>query len=176
MPADRHLWGRRTVLTGAALVGLVGAGAALAGCTSDDAGGPRPDGPDEPDPDLALAEAVRTDKRELLARYDAVAARFGNLAGRLAPLRADHEAHLLALTAAAPAGGFDATPSPTPGQDAVGDNRGRALSALARVETAAADRRVGQCVSAQDLSLARLIASIGGCEAAHATILIEESA
>jgi hypothetical protein len=42
---------------------------------------------------------------------------------------------------------------------------------LARAELSSANRRIGQCERARDRQLARLLASIGGCEAAHTAVL-----
>lgn len=157
---------RRTVL-----LGLAGAAAlaTVTSCTSDDS--PDGSGPSAaPDPDLALAAAVLADKLALVALYEATISRFGGQVGRLAPLREDHSAHAQALAGfAGPTTTPPAGPSPT--ASTVPADRDRALSALAGAETAAAGRRIGQCETARNTELARLIAAIGGCEAAHAAVL-----
>lgn len=80
---------RRSVLTGS--VGLLG----LTAC-SGPALRPRPA---TIDPDLALTAAAVARERALLAAYDAAATATPDAAARLAPLRADHVAHLAALGA-----------------------------------------------------------------------------
>lgn len=159
---------RRTIL-----LGLVGAAVlvTVTGCTSDEPPAGSGSGPGAaPDPDLALAATAVADKLTLVALYEASIARFGGLGGRLASLREDHSAHAQALaTFAAPAPAESASPSPP--APAVPDDRDRALMALAGAETAAAGRRIGQCEAAGNPELARLIAAIGGSEAAHAAVL-----
>lgn len=145
------------------------------GCTSGDDG---PDAPGangrEPDPDLeVLARAIR-DKQGLLDSYAATTARHAQLTERLAPMRADHEAHLAVLTGfrpdlPAPAAAPTASASPT--GPAVAVDRAQAVEDLAAAERTAANRRIGQCETARDPELARLLASIGGCEAAHTALL-----
>jgi hypothetical protein len=153
---------------------MLAAGASLVtGCGADHDRGPtRPSPTPAPDPDLALIRKVIEDKRALLARYAATVDRFPGLTGRLAPFRADHVGHLAALDAP-PDPGPTASPSatPTPEVPAVPAERRGAARALAKAEQAAADRRVGHCVDARDRDLARLLAAIGGCEAAHGLLL-----
>ena len=162
---------RRTVL-GAIL--LTGAGLATGAC-----GDKRDPGPNEPsptptpDPDAALVATIIEDKRALLARYAATVERFPGLSGRLAPLRADHLGHLSALNAP-PEQTASPTPAATPSAGpvpAVPADRRAAARALAKAEQAAAGRRVPQCVEARDSDLGLLIASIGGSEAAHGSVL-----
>lgn len=103
----------------------------------------------------------------MLLAYDTAAAAHPDLASVLAPLRADHAAHLQGLLPSAvtsPAAIASSNPvasiSPS---DAV-------LVDLATLERAAAAARLTD-VAATGGSLARLLASIGGCEAAHAALL-----
>lgn len=142
----------------------------LTGCTDDDdPNSPGAQAP--PDPDLALVAAVSADKDALITAYAATANRFPGAAGRLRPLREDHEAHadaLLRFGSTGPSPDPSATPSAGP---VVPADRTRALAALADLETAAAGRRIGQCENARNPDLARLIAALGGCEAAHAAAL-----
>lgn len=148
------------------------------GCTGDE--GPDSPGADggEPDPDLDLLARAIGEKQALLDDYAAATARHAQLTDRLAPMRADHEAHLAALTgfrpdvpapAAAPSAAPSASASPT--APAVADDRARAVEDLAAAEQRAANRRIGQCGTARDPKLARLLASIGGSEAAHTAVL-----
>ncbi len=143
-------------------------------------------------PAQTIAARVADDERELIAAYDAAIAAQPELQSTLAPLRADHAAHLVGLTPGAattptsstPTG---ATPTVTP---SVGDlpaaasssggsptqsRRAELLTTLAARERSTAAARVDDVMSAQDGSLARLLASIGGCEAAHAALLTAAS-
>ena len=153
------------------------------GCTSGDDG---PDSPGadggEPDPDLELLARAIREKQALLDDYAAATARHAQLTERLAPMRADHEAHLAALTgfrpdvpapAAVPSPVLSAGPSASasPTGPTVASDRARAVEDLAAAEQRAANRRIGQCGTARDPKLARLLASIGGCEAAHTAVL-----
>jgi hypothetical protein len=153
--------------------------AGLAGCTSHDNGAKAPgaDGA-EADPDLALLAQSIADKQDLLAAYAATLDSHSPLASLLGPLQLDHGAHLGALRRiqAQKAGGPElSTPGPSASASPTGPlvpaKTDAAVEALAAVESAAAGRRIGQCRSARDADLARLLASIGGCEAAHAAVL-----
>ena len=134
---------------------------------------------------MAVAE------QELLAAYDAVTVAHPELADRLAPFRADHVAHLHGLDAgsytldggATDAWHFEHRPFERRGfEPAAGRHRRRErpptsppastaiLRQLADLERAAAQARVNDVVTTSG-SLARFVASIGGCEAAHAALL-----
>lgn len=166
---------RRDVLRGFAGITVA---AVLTGCSRKHGNSPGAAGPAAgPDPDLALLATVIADKSELIAAYDAAVARFPQLEDRVRPLRADHTAHLAALTgfrpdvpAATPTVPAAATPSAPPPAAGKGAQNA-AVEDLATAELAAAGRRVGQCRAAADPKLARLLASIGGCEAAHTALL-----
>jgi len=141
----------------------------------------------------ALAARVADDERQLIAAYDAAIAAQPELTPMLEPLRANHAAHLVALvpgsaTSSASPRPTSATPTPSAGSaagnssGATGNSSGAAgspaqspraqtLAGLAARERAAAAARVDGLMSADDGSLARLLASIGGCEAAHAALL-----
>jgi hypothetical protein len=138
-------------------------------------------------PAQALAKLVADDERALIAAYDAAIEATPELESVLAPLRADHAAHLVGLTPGAPTtqggsvAGTSATPTPTPSAVAgsaaasppnspAQSLRAQTLTALAAKERAAAAARVDDLMSAEG-SLARLLASIGGCEASHASLL-----
>jgi hypothetical protein len=139
--------------------------------------------------DQLLAGRVAIAEEALLAAYDAAADAHPELAGRLASFRADHAAHLHGLvpgatppapasTAPSSAAPSTAAPSSIPPS---GTNSANApvssppastaiLRQLADLERSAAAARVNDVMSTTG-SLARLIASIGGCEAAHAALL-----
>jgi hypothetical protein len=130
-------------------------------------------------PDQLVAQRVAAAEQTLLAAYDAVTAAHPELTGRLAPFRADHAAHLQGLVPGA-------TPSTTPSNTAPASGPPSSIAvgppvssppastailhSLADLERAAAAARLGD-VATTSGSLARLIASIGGCEAAHAVLL-----
>lgn len=165
---------RRAVLRGT--IGLA-AFVLVSGCTSDDDGGSgAPGGKDAPNPDIALVTKAVADKEDLLAAYEATLTQFAQLSDRLKPLREDHAAHLAALTTELDKlGGRAEQPGPSasasPTGPSVPGSRDQAVEALATAELAAAGRRVGQCRDAKSPELARLLASIGGCEAAHTAVL-----
>jgi hypothetical protein len=149
----------------------------LAGCLPDE------DEPDRPDPDLLLRARVAEEVRGLAAQYAAVIARFPAAADELATLAAEHEEHARALLprrvartltptaspTASATGSGSASPSSTP-VPAVAPTLRRARADLADAETAAARRRTRQTLRAKP-GTARLLASIAGCEAAHAALL-----
>jgi hypothetical protein len=152
--------------TAATAVGLAGVG----GCSAD--GRPLGLGPPRIEPDTALRAAVVEAKRKLLEAYDATARRHPGLRKLLAPLHADHAAHLDVLGAHAPGPTTAATPAPSASSaPTVPVSARAALRALAGLESAAAAQRVRDSVAADSPELARLLAAIGGCEAVHATLL-----
>lgn len=135
------------------------------------------------------AEAIRdravAASRHLVALYAATVAQHPQLRARLAPLAAEHQAHLEALTGEpaaqqlplptheaqatlTPAPG-EPTPSTTP-QATVPRSPTAALAALAGAERAAADGRLRDLPAAPP-ELARLLASIAACQAVHAELL-----
>jgi hypothetical protein len=131
--------------------------------------------------DQLVAQRVALAEQALLGAYDAVTVAHPELAGRLAPFRADHVAHLRGLvpgatpsttappntahSSSAPSSSAPASPplSSPPASTAI-------LRQLADLERNAAAARLGDVVTTSG-SLARLVASIGGCEAAHAALL-----
>jgi hypothetical protein len=118
--------------------------------------------------DPVVARAAAAEKALLLA-YDTAALAHPELTSVLAPLRADHAAHLQGLlpeAVASPPATASASSNPlasTSPSDLV-------MAQLATLERAAAAARLTD-VAATGGSLARLLASIGGCEAAHAALL-----
>jgi hypothetical protein len=143
-----------------------------------------------------LAARVAAAEQALLAAYDAVVVVHPELAGRLAPFRADHAAHLGGLVpgatpstgvtlSTAPSNTTSSSTSPSSAAPLNAVPAGTAsanaplssppastaiLRQLAELERSAAAARVDDVVTTSG-SLARLIASIGGCEAAHAALL-----
>lgn len=145
---------------------------ALTGCLPADTAGPS-----RPDPDLRLRRRVAREVRRLAAGYAAVIAAFPATATQLGPLAAEHQSHVAALegparspgAAGSPTGPRSASPSPTPAPN-LPATRVQAVAWLATQERAAATRRAAECLEAGP-DLARLLASIGACEAVHAALL-----
>lgn len=133
---------RRAVLAGAG-------GLLLTACTGRRTPAARP----TPDPDVALRAAAVARERALLAAYDAHLAATPALAARLAPLRADHLAHLQAL-------GAGPVPGPAPAP----------LPVLADLERRTAEGHAQDCVTASR-RLAPVLASLSACEASHLVVL-----
>lgn len=148
-------------------------------------------------PDELLAQRVAAAEQALLAAYDTATSDQPELAAQLAPFRADHAAHLHALVPGAtsppvpspavsspavssvPPASVSATPSVNPSRSGSPSPSISISSApppnpiligLAALERAAAAARVDDLATTTG-SLARLLASIGGCEAAHAALL-----
>jgi hypothetical protein len=168
---------RRQVLAGAAVAVVTGS---VAGCLPDAL--TDDDEPDEPDPDLLLRARVAAEVRALAAQYAAVITRFPAAAEELEGLAAEHEEHARALLprrvartltpTASPTGTASTSPTPTP-VPTVAPTLREARADLAAAETAASRRRTRQTLRARPES-ARLLASIAGCEAAHAALLRDE--
>ena len=131
----------------------------------------------------SVAARVADAERDLLTAYDAAIGAHPELAPKLSPLRAEHAAHLVGVTPSAstatPTPSPSATPNVTagsataaPAQPPASQQSAAAgvLAGLAALERGAAAARLAD-LGATSGSLARLIASIGGCEAAHAALL-----
>lgn len=153
MPVRPRSPSRRAVLTAGA------AAAALTACGT--AGHPPPVTPPAEDPDRVLL-------RELIAEKERTVALYATLidagAAKLVPFRDRHQAHLTELRRRSPDAGklpTTATPSPSPKVS---------LTRLRDVERRAAALRPRQ-IAEVSAPLAQLVASIGACEAAHATAL-----
>lgn len=158
---------RRLLHAGA--VALLGLGT---GCRASGPAPPRPAG----DPDVALRARIGAQEGRLIAAYDATMVRYPKLRAALAPVRADHAAHLVAVSDRPSAGGSATAPSPTGSPDGtakpwpVPSSAERAVRALVAAERGAAAARAADCRGAE-LDLAGLVASIGGSAAAHAAVL-----
>ncbi|GAA3376320.1 hypothetical protein GCM10020367_47550 [Streptomyces sannanensis] len=176
---------RRALLT-------TGAGTAavlLTGCAAED-GRPGGDGTHATDAETELRRRSATTSRELLSRYDAVIARHTALTARLAPLRAEVDAHVTALSpagtaassspaAAATAADPKGTPRPSGTSDPnttarrnVPADPAVALRELAAAERRTADAHAATLGGAPD-EFARLLASVAAAAAAHAYLLTE---
>lgn len=163
---------RRAVLVGGGLL-------ALGACTTGGRPVPRP----TPRPDDLLRAEVTSAVRALADLYAATLVVHPTLAARLGPLAAEHRSHLDALLDGAPrptpstssgtaaTGASPSTATPSTGPSAVPRTPAAAVSRLAAAERRAAGERVGQAVRATAPELARLVAAVGACEAAHAALL-----
>jgi len=181
-PPGEILPGRRQVLRTVAVAAAAAATTTvLAGCLPGD------DEPEPPDPELLLRARVADEVRALAGRYAATVERFPGARAELATLGAEHEEHARALlprhaarALASATAGATATesrstspgpaPSPTP---AVPSTLPAARAELAEAEGAASRRRLGQLrrMPGGSPELARLLASVAACEAAHAALL-----
>jgi len=159
-----------------AVLGALAASAAglLAGCRAGP--GPGPDAgptPTRPSPPPDPQAADLAAERRLLAAYDATVRRHPTLRPRLAPLRADHAAHVAALEAIL---GLTPSPVPTGGTaptvpaPAVPGTPAGALAALRAAERGAAAARTAACLTAA-ADRAPVLASIAACEATHEVLL-----
>jgi hypothetical protein len=125
--------------------------------------------PSQRDIDRSLLRGVRATTSALRDRYTATAARYPDLAPQLAPLIADHTAHLRAL----PAGRGGSTPAAaSPAAPQVPGPAPAALAGLADAESAAAAARITDALRASP-PIARVLASIGGSAASHSAVLAE---
>ncbi|TML31994.1 MAG: hypothetical protein E6G35_03160 [Actinobacteria bacterium] len=148
----------------AVLASAVGAGAGLvvSGCWGR--GAPAPPKPNPLAPALAGALA-------LVDRYQATVAAYPDLAERLQPLLADHQAHVDALRRAM------GTPSPTASPSAggsaapgVADDPAAAVVALRAAEQAGQADASTACLAAA-AEHAALLGSIAACRATHVEVL-----
>lgn len=168
----------------ALVLGLSTALVASAGCSSPSVADPDPSDRLSIDPDVAIREAAAQAERGLLAAYTATATRHPDLAARLAASAAHHAEHLAALagatatpeatstTTSAALATATATPTPrdTGAAAAIPDDPLAAIAALAVAEREAAANRLDDLEGASP-ALARLLASVGAAEAAHAALL-----
>jgi hypothetical protein len=168
---------RRRVLSAAA-----GLGATLlvtSACSSQSSADRQPTATPSIGPDVGIREGAAEAERALLAAYAATIARHPELTERLAAPSAHHEEHLSALSPLSP----PATPTPTvsapassPAAGGAGVSSGvpddplAAVAALATAERVAAGRQL-EYLGAASPGLARLLASVGAAEAAHAAVL-----
>ncbi|GAA3811165.1 hypothetical protein GCM10022226_34550 [Sphaerisporangium flaviroseum] len=162
---------RRAVLRGTA-AGAVAA--AVAGCSPTET--PPPVAPKPPDRETVLLTKVIADKEQMVALYRQAGHAEARLAAVLRPFQQRHEAHLAELRRRLPSGPPPTTASPAPSAPASSPptvakvSVGR-LRDLERRAAATRPRQIGDVSPA----LAQLLASIGACEAAHATALARAS-
>lgn len=148
----RHL-SRRVLLAGGA--------AALTACSSS--GPPQPSAPAPDSPETRLLKELIAEKERTVALYSSLIA---GGAQKLVPFRDRHQAHLNELRKHVPA---SASPSAPASPSATATPKA-SLSRLRDLERKAAALRTRQLAGVSP-GMAQLIASIGACEAAHATAL-----
>jgi hypothetical protein len=174
---------RRDLVRGALWAGTLIAGTGLVtACDGPDSGSSESPTPTpKPDPDLPVVTAAVARTRALIDRYTATTAEHAGL--QLDAYVARHRAHLKALSdgsagpkpSPAPTSTGSPTPTPTATGAAVPGTPGAAVAELISLENAAAAERAKGLVRARSPELARLLASIGACEAVHALTLPEVS-
>ncbi|WP_254645977.1 hypothetical protein [Streptomyces malaysiensis] len=162
---------RRSLLLGGGVLGVV---ALLSGCSDDSE--PRRDAAGEEAVALLRARGAR-DSTALLARYDATVDTHPALQKRLAPLREETARHAAVFTAKGRSASPSATASRSPSAGGrrvpeVPKDEKRALSALAQAERQIADTRTAALATAPP-ELARLLASVAACGAAHVYLLTQ---
>lgn len=116
-----------------------------------------------------LLHAV-TDELNLIWIYNKVAASYSSLAPALAPLRAEHEAHLARLRARIIEPPGDRVPDTVTARPALGTTEGSVLTQLRSAEQAAVRTLMGRLPGASP-SLAQLYASIAASESTHVSVL-----
>ena len=116
-----------------------------------------------------LLHAV-TAELNLIWIYNKTMAEYSGLGSALAPLLAEHQAHLARLRARVTEPPGKKTPSAATVRPAVAGTSAGALSQLKDAEQAAVAAQLGRMVGAAP-SLAQLYASIATSEATHATVL-----
>ncbi|MBP8538310.1 hypothetical protein GWI24_35685 [Streptomyces sp. MK37H] len=162
---------RRSLLLGG---GALGAVALLSGCSDDP--GSRREADGGADVALLRARGAR-DSTALLARYDATVDAHPALAERLAPLREETARHVAVFTAKGRSPSPSATVSRSPSAGGrrmpkVPEDEKQALSALVQAERQTADTRTAALATAPP-ELARLLASVAACGAAHVYLLTQ---
>lgn len=166
-PSRRHI-----LQIGVALVAALVAGA----CTDGErpqarpelptrTGDPLPSADPSVDSDDRLRAGAADRERHLLDLHAATLRRHPGLADQLVPLTEHHAAHLSAL---------DLSARRRPRRRArVATRPGAALRDVSAAERLAAKADIAACARARSPDLARLLASIAGCEAAHGVLLGE---
>lgn len=151
---------RRAVLGGAA--GL----ACLAGCQGT---APRDL---SPGPEVAVLLGAIADEERLISLYEQVTTAYSGLSSAFTDALRDHREHLEVLRRhyVPGTGGATATPPVSATPFAPPSSAAGAVSVLRAAEKEAATARVADMAGAP-AGLAQLLASIGACEAGHATAL-----
>ncbi|WP_232835499.1 hypothetical protein [Actinocorallia populi] len=151
---------RRAVLGGAA--GLV----CLAGCAE-----PAPRDL-TPGPEVAVLLGAIADEERLISLYEQVTTAYSGLSSAFTDALRDHREHLAVLRRhyVPGTGGATATPAVSGTAFTPPSSAAEAVPAVRAAEKAAAAARIAD-MAAAPAGLAQLLASIGACEAGHATAL-----
>ena len=121
----------------------------------------------------ALLHAV-TAEQNLIWIYDKVMSAYSGLAATLAPLRAEHAAHLAQLRARVVEPPGKQVPGTVTARPPVAATQAAALAQLRAAEQAAVNAQMGRLATAPG-SLAQLYASIAACESTHVSVLSARS-
>jgi hypothetical protein len=116
-----------------------------------------------------LLRAV-TAEQDLIWIYAKVMSAYSGLAATLAPLRAEHAAHLGQLRARVIEPPGKQAPATVPERPAVAATPAAALAQLRAAEQAAVTAQMNR-LAAAPASLAQLYASIAACESTHVSVL-----
>jgi hypothetical protein len=116
-----------------------------------------------------LLHAV-TAEQNMIWIYATVMSAYSGLAATLAPLRAEHEAHLAKLRARVVEPPGKQAPATVPERPAVAATQAGALAQLRAAEQAAVTAQMNR-LAAAPASLAQLYASIAACESTHVSVL-----
>jgi hypothetical protein len=116
-----------------------------------------------------LLHAV-TAEQNLIWIYNKAMAEYSSLAPTLAPLRAEHEAHLAQLSARVIEPSGKPVPSAVTAKPAIGASQAAALAQLRAAEQTAVETLMSR-LSGASPSLAQLYASIAASEATHVSVL-----
>ena len=111
-----------------------------------------------------------TAEQQLIWVYAKVTAAYSALAGTLAPLRAEHEAHLAQLRARVVEPPGRQAQAAVTARPRIAGTQAAALAQLRAAEQAAVTAQMDR-LAAAPASLAQLYASIAACESTHASVL-----
>jgi hypothetical protein len=126
----------------------------------------RPPAPPPPDPDDAPRAAAVARERTLVQHYDATITALPALAGRLAPLRTQHQTHLAALLGTTASPSTSPAAQPSAGAVAVPATPAAALSALSALERSTGQAHGDACLTVSR-ALAGVLASLSASELSH---------
>lgn len=126
--------------------------------------------PPTPSPETQMLLHAAGAERNLIWMYDRAITDYSGLAATLAPLRAEHEAHLAQLRARVIEPPGKQVPAAVTAKPALGATQAEALVQLRGAERGAVNTLMGRLAGASP-SLAQLYASIAASEATHASVL-----
>jgi hypothetical protein len=160
---------RRSLLRAGATVVVAGGVGVVAGCTGE------PPAPAAPDPITVALTALLKSEQALLASYDAAIGGHSQLGDRLSGVRADHAAHVKALSALLARREPDPSPSPSTAHAPADNSLGSGSSSSARQQLATLERQQATAASAGCMAAsgdeAALLASLAAAETSHVEVL-----